>query len=247
LGNAPPANVPASGATFNLSLNTTPSCGWTASAISTGLYGAAEVSPTQGVGSGTIQIRVLPHTGIQSRTVRTEIATIALSTIQNAAAPPVPGPNAAVLYSGTADDTLSFGQAGVFTTDEYKISVVNVNGHPETVALRAQTKAPPPYPFPWAVDISLAPATGTTMTVGRYDNPPRFLGSPGAAPSWSVGLGSYTCDSSGPTGYFEIFAITLNPNGSAQQFHTKVVYHCPNDPPGSALTLEAWYPSKGAF
>jgi hypothetical protein len=241
-----PASVSASGGTFTLNVTTASTCAWTTSVPPSGLYAAAEVSPAQGVGSGTIQVKVAAHTGIQDRTIQATVATMTVSTVQSAAAPPVAGPNAVVLYSGTAGDTLSFGQAGVLTTDQYKVTAPFVNGHAETVSLDIRSTAPAPQPFPWRVNITMAPRTGTTLAVGLYDNVVRFLGAPGLSPSMSVSFASFACGQAFQ-GSFEIFDIAFNSNGSLQRLHSKVVHRCLQDPPGSILTLEAWYPSKGPF
>ena len=156
------------------------------------------------------------------------------------------GPNAVLVYSGTPGEALSLGQAGVATSDAYNVSTSEVNGHPETFMLNLTSKAPAPQPFPRAFVIFLTPIAGNTLAVGFYDNVANFVGGPRSSPTMSASIGGISCGSEFQ-GSFEIFNIALNGNGSVQRIHGKVVQRCLKDPPGTALTLEFWYPSKGSF
>jgi hypothetical protein len=236
-----PTILPVSGGTFTVELLTEPLCAWSTT-VSSALDMFVNIASTTGTGSATITVTVSPHTGIETRKIEFTIATMTVRTQQSAAGPPAAGPNAVVLYTGTVGEPLSFGQAGVATTDQYKVTASDVNGHSETVklSLRRDTLAG----WPYNIDITLAPQAGSTLAVGLYDNALRFTGAPGASHSMFVGFSSYTCDPFQAS--FEIFDVAFNSNGSLQRLHAKIVNRCLQSP-GTSLTLEAWYPSKGSF
>ena len=244
-----PASVPAGGATFTLNLTTGSPCPWQSSVANANPLHPpiAKLLPQQGGASAAIQVTVAPHTGTQSRRVDITIATMTVSTIQNAAPAPFAGPDAFMVFSGTGDDRLGFGQAGVIAPPVYTVVALTENGHPETVALDARSVLPGPDPFPFSLSIRLAPREGTTLSPGVYENPPRYLGVPGPSPSMSFAFNSLTCDLSGFTGGFEVFEIASNASGTLQRLHARVVYRCVGDAPGNGQTVEVWYPSRGSF
>jgi hypothetical protein len=243
---AVPASIPAGGGAFSVRLTTDATCSWGTS-VPDKLYRFLTVAPAQGVGSATIQVTVAAHTGSQSRPIGVTVATMAVGTVQSAAPPPVAGPNAILLYSGTVGETLSYGQAGVATTDHFKVTAPNVNGSAFTVMLDVRTLAPPPYPWPDAFNIIMEGPTGQKLAAGTYDNAVRWTnGVPTTSNQLSVSFSGMTCGSSFE-GRFEIFEIAYDSRDFVQRLHFKVVQRCLQDAPGTALTLEAWYPSKGAF
>jgi hypothetical protein len=204
-------------------------------------------APAKGVGPATIQVTVRPHTGTQSRPIGVTVATMTVSTTQTAAPPIVAGPNAILQYSGTAGETLSFGQAGVATTDNYKVTAPIVNGSRFTVSLNVDSLAPAPQPFPWGFSILLEGPTGIRLTPGSYSNAIRWTnGVPTTSNQLSIAVANTTC-SSAFEGHFEIFDIEQAADGRVSRLHGKVVHRCLVDPPGTSLTVEFWYPSKASF
>jgi hypothetical protein len=239
-----PASVPASGGTFTLDLTTAATCAWTTSGPSRiGVHMTSEVLPAQGVGSGAIQVTVRPHTGIQKRNIQATVATMTVGTIQSAAPPPVAGPNAILLYSGTGGESLSGDQAGVATTDQYDVPFTYVNGlSTYRISLQIKNRANNSDRF----RITMEAANGQPLTVGRYENPQTWPGGnqPHPVNGLSVSIGAFGCSFQGE---FEIFDIAFDASDRLLRLHGRVLQRCSADPPGASLTMEIWYPSKGSF
>jgi hypothetical protein len=239
-----PASIPAGGGTFTLQLTTSSWCGWSA-AIPEKLSRFVELSPAQGVGSTTILVTVRAHTGIQNRTIQATIVTMTVSTVQSAAPAPVAGPNAVLVYSGTTEESLSYGQAGVVTTDAYNVTASTVNSSTTVADFWFRSLAPAPQPWPWNFNVLMDAPTGNRLAAGFYGDAVGWTGAPMARNQLSVAVASLTC--SDFEGQFEIFDISQASDGRVLRFHGKVVQRCLRDQPGTSLTLEVWYPSRASF
>ena len=166
-----------------------------------------------------------------------------VSRIQSAAAMPVAGPNAILMYSGTADQSMSYGQAGIATTDQYKVTSLWFGGLPVYLSLDALG---PSTPWPSRFTVIMEAANRTPLSPGVYTDLTRWLGPGGSTNTASVAIGSFLCEPSSSS-RFEILDITRSGDSTLTRVHFKMLYRCAMDPPTSLLTIEGWFPSKGAF
>jgi len=239
-----PALVPSTGTTFDLTMTTTlSSCFWSASAPSRPFL-FLKFEPAQGTGSATIRVTVGPHTGTQQRTVPGTIATLPIAMMQSAAKPPEPGPNTIMMYSSTEHDSQMYGQAGVLTTSTHQASSPQTNFAWTIVEMRAQY-ASLPIPFPDTLRVQMKAPGTDRLTTGLYPNAQNVSLSLSASNGLRVLVNSSTCGEF--EGQFEIFDIEQSPEGPLIRLHGRAVRRCTNDPAGTALTIEFWYPSKGSF
>ena len=238
-----PARIPTSGGIYSLKLTTNqPGCSWLVQ-VTNSPFPFVESAPAKGTGSGPIAITIHPHTGLQDRKVDLIIASLAVSRVQAAATMPVAGPNAILAYSGTADETLSYGQAGVATTDQYRVTSLEFGALPVYLTLDALA---PSQLWPKKVTITMQAANRTTLSPGLYTDLTRWLGLNGSSNTATVTISSVLCDVASNSS-FEILDIAHHGDGTLQRVHYKMLYRCATDPPTSLLTLEGWYPSKGTF
>jgi hypothetical protein len=238
-----PATIPTSGGTYSVKLTTDRECVWSVQFPFSPFpfIESAPVAPS--TGSGTIVITIHPHTGTLDRKVDLSIASLTLGRVQSAATMPPAGPNAILAYSGTAGETLSYGQAGVATTDQYKVTSLEFGALP--VYLTLDTLAPS-RPWPRQFTITMQAANRTMLSAGVYTDLARWLGLNGSSNTAAVAISSTGCDVASNSS-FEIFGIARNGDGTLQRVHYKMLYRCATAPPTSLLTLEGWYPNKGTF
>lgn len=237
-----PALVPAAGASFDLALTTTPTCSWFASAPLKP-FPYLRFDPIEGTGSAFIRVSVGAHSGTQERTVQGTIVTIPLNIKQAGAPPPQAGNNAIMLFTSTEQESHLMGQAGVLTTDTHQASSPMTNFGWTIVELRAQSGGSGPFPSDLRVQMK-APGTDR-LSPGLYLDAKAVTALTIPNNGLTVVVRATTCNPF--EGQFEIFHIEQAPQGQLIKLHGRATRRCTQDPPGASMTVEFWYPSKGAF